>query len=74
MARVSQTANTTATTQNATITPEDGDYLRILALSGNIAVAINKTATADPRMIISVGTTLDIGPLQSGDTIALIDV
>jgi hypothetical protein len=74
MPRVSLSVSTTGTTQNASVTVEAGDYLRVLALSGNIAVAINKTATAAPRMVVAAGTVADIGPLKAGDTIALIDV
>ena len=74
MPRVSQEVNTTTTTQNATVTVENGDYLRVLAVSANIAVAINKTAATSPRMVVAAGTYADIGPLKAGDTIALIDV
>jgi len=74
MPRVSQEVNTTATTQNATVTVESGDYLRVASLSGNIAVAINKTAATSPRLIVAASTYIDIGPLKAGDTIALIDV
>ena len=73
MCTKSQTVNTTSTTAAATIIADDGDYLRVVAMSGSIAFAINKTAATEPRMVVPVGAACDIGPLKAGDTVQLID-
>ena len=69
----SETLTTTTTNQTSTVRPSDGDYVRVVARTGDVYVAISKTAATHPRHCVSAGSAIDIGPLKYGDTIQAID-
>lgn len=80
-AKASDTLTTTTTTAAAvltdargTYTVEAGDYVRVMARGAAQYVAISKSAQTDPRVCIPDGGSIDIGPLQAGDTINVADV
>lgn len=69
----SQTLTTTTSNATSTVAPGDGDYVRIVARTGDIYVAISKTAATAPRHCVPAGSAIDIGPLKYGDVINAID-
>jgi hypothetical protein len=72
--RASETVNTTTSNAVATIVINGGDYIRVVARTADVHLAINKTAATEPRDTIPAGTAIDIGPLKQGDVLNLIDV
>lgn len=73
MAAQSETLNTTTSNATSTVRPGDGEWVRIVARTADIYVAISKTAATAPRHCVPVGTSIDIGPLKYGDIINAID-
>ena len=65
----------TASTQASTITADAGDFARVSSDGGTvrIAFAASPTAEGDTGHWVMDGQTIDIGPLASGDKIAIID-
>ena len=66
---------TTGTSAQSTVTAREGDFCRI-CVTGNAvycAIGADPTAAAGTGFLINDGGTLDLGGLQPGHKIALID-
>lgn len=73
-----QTAKITssASSQATTVAAESGDYVTIKAIGGPVAFDIGPApvAIATSGDVVMAGETMDFGPLQTGDKVAVIDV
>lgn len=72
-----QTAKITssATSQSTTAAADSGDYVTIKAIGGPVAFDIGPVpvAIATSGDVVMAGETMDFGPLQTGDKVAIID-
>ena len=73
--RITQDITSGASSVASTIEALPGDYARIVASGGNLRIEVGSApvALATRGDIILAGTSIDIGPLNAGDKIAVID-
>ena len=64
-----------AASQATTVAAEAGDYVTIKAIGGPVAFDIGPApvAIATSGDVVMAGEVMDIGPLQTGDKVAIID-
>jgi len=75
MPRVAETITTSASSQETTISANQGEYAHVTASGGSIFIAIGSspTAASGSGWLISDGETRNCGVLKAGDTVAVID-
>ena len=77
ISKAAQKITSSGTSQSTTYAAEGGEYARIVASGGSIAVAVGPLPTAASGATGTHwavdGVPLDLGPLKAGDKIAVID-
>lgn len=72
-----QKLTSSGTSQLVSFTANGGEYLRVSSVGGAVSIKVGSSPTAisggNASHWITDGATIDLGPLTTGDTVAVID-